>query len=106
MEGQVVIVNGKPRRAKIRYGREFVRKFYDLEVSEADYFCKKCDLLGKTDTAIVRDLILDFNRSFGHPQEDRIKDAGSLYEKRAVRHIQNAVRETVKRQFPWILSEN
>jgi hypothetical protein len=105
MEGQIVIINGKARKAKMRYGREFIRKFYDLEVNEADYFCKKCDLLGKTDTAVVRDLILDFNRSFGL-NDDRVKDAGSLYERRSVRHIKEAVKNTVRRQFPWIFNEN
>lgn len=105
MQSQIVIVNGKPRRAKMVYGRETVRKFYDLEVNEADYFCKKCDVLGKTDTSVIRELVLDFNRSFGL-NDDRIKDAGSLYERRAVRHIKEAVKNTVRRQFPWIFSSN
>lgn len=105
MQTQIVFVNNKPRRAKIRYGRETVRKFYDLEVPEADYFCKKCDLLGKTDTAVVRELIQDFNRSFGL-NDDRVRDAGSLYEHRAIRHIKEAVKNVIRRQFPWIVNDN
>jgi len=106
MGAQIVIVNGKTRRAKTKFGSEYVTEYVDISVSEAGYFAKKCDLLGKPKTEVLKDLIAEFNRTFGVPAEDRIKDPGSLYERRAVRHIQEAVREKVKKEFPWILSEN
>lgn len=106
MESQIVIVNGRTRRAKKKFGKEFVTLYVDMEVSEADYFCKKADVLGKTDSNILRDLILEFNRTFGLPAEDRIKAPGSLFERRAVKHIQEATKAFVKRSFPWVFNEN
>jgi hypothetical protein len=106
MESQIVIVNGKPRRSHKKFGKDYVRCFYDVELEEIDYFRKKCDYLGKTDSAMIRDLILEFNRSFGWPNDDNVKNAGSLYERRSRHHIQDAIKKTVKKEFPWIFSEN
>ena len=106
MEGQVVVVNGKPRIAHKKFGKDYIRCFYDVEVAEIDHFRKKCDMLGKTDSAMLRDLILEFNHSFGFPDSDRVKDAGSLYERRARHHIVEAIKKTVKKEFPWVFSEN
>jgi hypothetical protein len=106
MESQIVIVNGKTRRAKIKFGGEHITFFVDVPVNEADHFAKKCSVLGKTKSNVLRDLIQEFNRTFGLPAEDRVKDAGSLFERRATKHIKEAVREKVKKEFPWIFSEN
>lgn len=106
METQVVIVNGKTRRAKKKFGDEYVTLYVDVRVGKADHFCKKCDLLGKPDAEVLRELIDEFNRTFGLPQEDRVKDPGSLFEDRARKHIKEAVREVVKREFPWIVNSN
>lgn len=106
METQIVIVNGKTRRSHKKFGKDYVRCFYDVEVSEIDHFRKKCDMLGKTDSAMIRDLIMEFNRSFGLPDEPNIRDAGSLYERRARQHITDTIKKTVKKEFPWIFSEN
>ena len=62
-------------------------------------------MLGKTDSAMLRDLIMEFNRSFGFP-DHAVRDAGSLYEQRARQHITEAIKKTVKKEFPWIFSEN
>jgi len=106
MEGQVVVVNGKTRIAHKKFGKDYVRCFYDVEVPEIDHFRKKADMLGKTDSALLRDLILEFNRSFGFPDSDRVRDAGSLFELQARKHIVDAVKKTVKKEFPWVFSEN
>ena len=106
METQIVIINGRSRRAKKKFGKEYVPFYVDVPIDEADHFVKKCEVLGKTKNDILRDLILEFNRTFGLPQEDRVKDPGSLFERRATKHIKEAVREKVKREFPWIFSEN
>jgi hypothetical protein len=106
METQIVIVNGRTRRAKTKFGSEHITFFVDVPVSEADYFAKKCSVLGKTKSNVLRDLILEFNRTFGIPAEDRVKDPGSLFERRSIKHIKEAVKEKVKREFPWIFSEN
>ncbi len=106
METQIVIVNGKQRRAHKKFGKDYIRCFYDVEVEEIDHFRKKCDMLGKTDSAMLRDLILEFNRSFGFPNDDRVRDAGSLYERRTRHHITDAIKKVSKELFPWILNEN
>lgn len=106
MECQIVIVNGKPRRAHKKFGKDYIRCFYDVEVEEIDHFRKKCDMLGKTDAAMLRDLILEFNRSFGYADSERVRDPGSLYEQRARHHIVAAIKNTVKKEFPWVFSEN
>ena len=106
MESQIVIVNGKTRRAKQKFGGEYITFFVDVPIREADHFAKKCEVLGKTKSTILRDLIQEFNITFGYPAEDRVKDAGSLYEQRAIKHIKESVREKVRKEFPWVLSEN
>jgi hypothetical protein len=106
MQAQIVIINGKPRRAHRKFGREYIRCFYDVEVSEIDHFRKKCDTLGKTDSAIIRDLIIEFNHSFGWDQDNHVRDAGSLYERRAKFHLKDAIKKVAKKEFPWIFSEN
>jgi hypothetical protein len=106
METQIVIVNGKTRRAKQKFGSEHITYFVDIPLKEAEYFTKKCDVLGKTKSAILRDLVYEFNHTFGLPAEDRVKDPGSLFERRAATHIKEAVKEQVKKEFPWIFSTN
>jgi hypothetical protein len=106
MQSQIVIVNGKTRRAKQKFGSEHITFFVDVPMREADHFAKKCETLGKTKSAILRDLIQEFNRTFGFPESDRIKDPGSLYERRAIKHIQESVKEKIRKEFPWIFSMN
>jgi hypothetical protein len=106
MEAQNIVVNGKPRRCKRKFGNEYITLFCDVLVREADHFARKCEVLGKTKSAILRDLIQEFNITFGYPAEDRVKEPGSLYEHRAIKHIKESVREKVRKEFPWILSEN
>jgi len=106
MEGQIIIVNGKPRKSHKKFGKDYVRCFYDVEAEEIDRFRKKCDILGKTDSAMIRELILEFNHSFGWPNDDRVRDPGSLYERRAKFHIKDAIKKASKELFPWILNEN
>jgi len=55
---------------------------------------------------MIRDLIQEFNYSCGWPGQDRVRDAGSLYEQRAKFHIKDAIKKTIKSEFPWIFSEN
>ena len=106
MEGQIVIVNGKSRKAFKKFGTMYVRCYYDVEVLAVDRFRKKCDTLGKTDTDIVRDLILEFNRSFGWQNDDPIRQAGSLYEEQSKLHVRDAVKQVIKKEFPWVFSSN
>jgi len=104
MQGQIQVVNGKPRKTFLKFGKDYIRCFYDVEVGEADHFRKKCDYLGKTDSAMVRDLIQQFNVSFGWNKG--VKDPGSLFDRRAREHAKEAVKEVVKKAFPWIFNEN
>jgi len=106
MERQSVLVNGKIRRTHRKFGNEYVPITIDVRVNEADFLDKKCDFFGKTRSDIIRDLIYEFNHTLGYPEENRVKDPGSLYEHRARKHIKEAVKQTMKRMFPWAMSEN
>lgn len=105
MERQIVVVNGRERKSFKRYGRDFIRNYVDVEVSLCDSFRKKCDLLGKSDSAVLRDLIYEFTHSFGWSGE-KLKDPGSLYDKQSIKHVRDAVRQQIVKEFPWIFSEN
>ena len=104
MEKQFVIINGRPKRAFKKFGKEFIRCLYDIEVNEGSKFATKCDYLNQTDSGMVRELIREFNISYGY--DETVQQAGALFDNRPEKHIKDSIKKVIKKQFPFLFSEN
>lgn len=101
-ERQIVYICGRPKQVIRKRGQEYTRKGYDIEISEAEKFRRKCQLLGYSESQMIAKMVKAFNISTGCGEQ--VKSAGALFEHRAGEHIKEAVGRTLKDEFMW--SEN
>lgn len=99
MEGQIQVINGKPRRTFLKNGIEYTRVGFDLPVSEFEKFEKKANELTETMSNVWRKLIMGFNRSFG-TCDPQVKDPGCLFDRSLNRQVKEAVFRAVDEIMP------
>lgn len=102
MEWQVVIINGKARRAYSRKGVLFVREAYDIELSELERFEKTLAYEGEKKSYIIKKFIHSFNKKLGLGDDnEKVRQQGSLFEARVIRRIEEAVKSVRQEVFQW-----
>lgn len=96
---QLVYICGKPKQVIRKRGQEYTRKGYDIEITEAERFKRKCQFLGYSESQMVAKLIKTFNSATGN--DEQVKSPGVLFEHRTREHIKEAIRKSLKEIFIW-----
>lgn len=87
MEQQFHDVSGKFKLTHAKRGVTYTRKGYDLRVTTADRFAKKCALLGEPESRVVEKLVEAFLMATGWGPETK---QGAFFEPRVMEHVKEA----------------
>lgn len=104
-ETQYTIVNGKRRQCLIIRGMEYVRKGYSLSIPDCEAFEKRCDFWGWDESKLIERIVKELLTSTG-VNDERVRQAGDLYDRTGDSQIKEAVGKTRKKLFPWLFNTN
>jgi hypothetical protein len=98
MDFQMEMVCGKPKQTFQKRGQVYTRKGFDIQVTTAEKFHRKCNLMGYTETHVLEMLVEAFNQASGWGSDCK---SGSFFEKNPKPHIVESVESVKKGMFPW-----
>jgi len=107
MEGRIEVVDGKTYKLYLKNGHWYYRATVEYPWDSFIHSVKKAKYLNPTwnFTDLARSLLQAFNANFGL-RDKNIKDAGDLFEDRAVRHTQVAALRTTEELTQCRISTN
>ena len=102
MEYQLEIICGKPKQTFLKRGQVYTRKGFDIRVSTAERFNKKCHLMNCSESQVLEMLVEAFNIASGWGSETK---TGAFFERNVKPHVAEAVVAVSKNLFPWDIPE-